>query len=256
MLERLFKYDNDPPDFTQAVVQALGKIGTEQSLDPLIWLMKSPQGPCAECPLAVGKLSKRLGDVRAVPDLVDLYRTRPRKYGTGFPEEVLRAMPPWPQRRIASALRTIGGEEALRALEELHADETHVALKAQLERSITLVRERMENPLLKRLETLERLGDARAVPGLVDLYRTSPRRYSKGWPGSKLTEEMLRAMAPWPQKRIVSILRTIGGEEALRALEELHADETHDALRKEIEGAITLVRARLEKETESPDGGE
>ncbi|UCC31569.1 MAG: HEAT repeat domain-containing protein [Phycisphaerales bacterium] len=241
MLERLFKYD-DSPHVKQGIVRALGGIGTEQSLDALIWLMKSPQGLCAEGATSVGNISRRLGDRRAVPDLVELYRTRPRRYGTGFPDEVLRALPPWPQVALASALRTIGGEEGLRALEELHRDETHIALKEQLERSITLVRERMENPLLKRLETLERLGDARAVPGLVDLYRTSPRTYGTGLP-----QEMLRRMAPWPQKSVARALCRIGGEEGLRALEELHADEMHDGLRSEIELWITTLRRRLEK---------
>lgn len=143
LLERLFKYD-DPPHVKVGILRVLRKVATEDSLNPLIALMKSPEGPSAQCAMSVGDISRRLGDRRAVPVLLELYRTRPRGHGTGLPEEELRALPPGPQVGLLLALRTIGGEEALRALEELQRDETHFVLSEQLTDAITSVRSRLD----------------------------------------------------------------------------------------------------------------
>ncbi|UCC31954.1 MAG: hypothetical protein JSU86_06680 [Phycisphaerales bacterium] len=165
MLERLFKYHDDP-HVQVGIVKALGAVGTEVSLDPLIALMNSTDGPCAQCAASVANISRRLGDTRAVRDLLKCYRTRPRRYGTGFPEEVLRALPPWPQVALASALRTIGGEEALQGLQELREKETHPALRQQLEDAIMDLRERLERPDSGQPERTNR--DKRGNPELGD----------------------------------------------------------------------------------------
>ncbi|UCC32034.1 MAG: HEAT repeat domain-containing protein, partial [Phycisphaerales bacterium] len=165
ILERLLKYE-DPSDFRQATVRALGAIGTEQALNALIALMRAIDEPCAEIAVSVGKISRRLGDTRAMPHLVNVYRTQPHTHGTGLPEEVLESLPPWPQRAVILALLTIGGEEGLQALKDLRADETHPALRQQLEDAIMDLRERLESADSSQPEQTNR--DKRGNPELRD----------------------------------------------------------------------------------------
>ena len=165
ILERLFKYE-DPSDFRQATVRALGAIGTEQALDALIALMRAIDEPCSEIAVSVGKISRRLGDTRAMPHMVKVYRTQPHTQGTGLPEEVLESLPPWPQRAVILALLTIGGEEGLQALKDLRADETHPALRQQLEDAIMELGERLERPHSGQPERTNR--DKRGNPELRD----------------------------------------------------------------------------------------
>lgn len=145
VLERLFKYD-DPPHVKHGLARALGAVGTEASLQALISLMNSTEDGslCAHSAMSVAGISGRLGDTRAVPKLVELYRTRPRTRGTGLPEEVLRDIPPGFQATAISALRHIGGKEALLALQELRVNECDPALVKALDKAQQRVRGRLE----------------------------------------------------------------------------------------------------------------
>lgn len=145
MLERLLKYD-DEPHVRRGILNALGYDGTAQCLDPLIAMMNPPEGVCEDCIWCVARVSARLGESRAIPNLVEMYRTRPRESDTELPEELLRAMAPWPQRGIISAIDNIGGAEALRALQDLRADETHAVLIMHLEIAILTGRDHLNNP--------------------------------------------------------------------------------------------------------------
>lgn len=142
ILERAVKYD-DPPDFRQALVQALGAIGTSRSLDPLIGFMASATAPTGDCARAIAAISMRIGDDRAVDDIAAQYRLRPRRRGMGLPEEQLKLMPPFPQVQFIGAFSQIGGAKAVKALEELLAEETDPPLIARLRDTHAKVRERM-----------------------------------------------------------------------------------------------------------------
>lgn len=67
ILERLLKYD-DLPHVKQGIVRALGALGTEESLEPLLGLLRShrPGIPVGRCARAIARISLRIGDTRAV----------------------------------------------------------------------------------------------------------------------------------------------------------------------------------------------
>ncbi|UCC31956.1 MAG: HEAT repeat domain-containing protein, partial [Phycisphaerales bacterium] len=145
ILERLLKYE-DPSDFRQAIAGALGTIGTQQALDALITLMHTTtdSGIRGACVTAVGRLSGKFHDTRAVKDLVSLYRSVPKSRGTGAPEEILQRMPPGFQANVILALSKMSGPEALAALDELHAAENDPVLLERLANARRDVQERLE----------------------------------------------------------------------------------------------------------------
>ncbi len=146
VLERLFKY-NEPPHVNSGIISALGAMGTEQSLGPLLELMKADEHPSYSgvCAMAAAKISRRLGDTRAVRDIVTVYGKRPRSRGKGLPEEELQRMPPWPHVNFILALSHIGGKEVVKALEELQAAEADPVLIERLEETTQRVRKRLES---------------------------------------------------------------------------------------------------------------
>ena len=146
LLERLYKY-KDPPHARSGIITVLGIMGTERSLGPLLELMKSDEHPSYSgvCAMAAAKISRRLGDTRAVRDIVTVYGKRQRLRGKGLPEEELQKMPPWPHVDFILALSHIGGKEAVKALEELQGAEADPVLIERLEETTQRVRERLES---------------------------------------------------------------------------------------------------------------
>lgn len=145
MLERLFKYE-DAPHVKIGVIDALGKAGALESLEALVGLMAktSDSGIQGACVTAVGRLSGKFHDTRAVKDLVSLYRSVPKSRGTGAPEEILQRMPPGFQANVILALSKMRGPEALAALDQLRATETDPVLLERLSNARRDVQERLE----------------------------------------------------------------------------------------------------------------